>query len=195
MKRTIIIVFCSILLFSCREQTIPTVSLNMLPADILYISPDTILDTIPYRYNSKNKDTIYVDTIPYFDIELGIDTFLLDSFQIDTFCIDIVQLNAKVSYQGSQPFGPALQELGFCVYFDSKYMNDSDNVTLTYPVVKSAELQTPQENYGPFMYILPAKSTDVLYVYAYACNPYGISRSETATVDISKLRNDTTVAW
>lgn len=95
MKKTILVILSVFLLIACREETIPTVTVDILPAELIGAGKDTVFDIISYQYT---KDTLVIDT-----------------FRIDTFFIDTVRLNANVYYAGNQPYGSSLLEYGFCI--------------------------------------------------------------------------------
>lgn len=150
------------LFFACREETIPVVSVQMLPEELVRLSADTTFDTIPYIRPDIYRDTIYVDSLwpDTLVIEsIEIDTLYTDTFYIDTFYIDTLRLRAKVEYAGDYEQGPTLLEYGFCVN------NFRDDDTIFYPLLP--------DGYGEFSYVLTARNTDFMYVYAYAVNPFG----------------------
>ena len=166
MKKLVPILFC-LLLLSCKEEPIPVVTAQMLPAELAYQGPDTLFDTIPYQITDIIRDTITPDSI-------RIDTLITDTFRLDTFYLDSVRLLGTLSYEGNKPYGPALHEYGFCV---------GDRIY--YPVATSSDLQTPVAVYDTFTYVLPVRNTDVFYVHVYAVNPFGIVRSPVQKIVIS----------
>ena len=185
MKKILPIVLC-LLFFACKDEPIPVVSVEMLPSELVYLSPDTVFDTIRYsfdrilrdtlRYDSIHVDSTSVDTL---HIELvQVDTLLIDTFYVDTFFIDTVRLNAHIAYNGDKPFAPALHELGFCT-------NDSTR----FIVAQSNDQATDSSRYGNFSYLLPVRNTDTLFVYAYARNPFGEIRSSWASLLVPALDN------
>lgn len=151
------------LFFACREETIPVVSVQMLPEELVRLSPDAMFDTIPYRrQDTILRDTFYVDSLwpDTLVIEsIEIDTLFTDTFYVDTFYIDTLRLRARIDYAGDYRQGPTLLEYGFCVN------NTRENDTIFYPV--------GADGYGEFSYVLTARNTDFMYVYAYAVNPFG----------------------
>ena len=172
MKKALLLIFC-LILFACKEKTIPVVSLEMMPAELVALGTDSLFDTIPYN-RKQDKDTILlIDTVFYFDEQSEIDTFRVDTFQIDTFFMDTILLQAHVAYRGDQPYGPALQECGF--YVNKEYIG----------IRTSEELQTAAEEYGTFSYILPVRNTAVLSVYACVSNPSAEIQSRTIQIDVS----------
>ena len=157
MKKLILIaVVACIGLCACRKETIPVVSVDMLPTDLVGLCADTTFDTIPYSF-----------------MRILVDTIQIDTFYVDTFFVDTIRLCANVSYEGDQPIGPSLQVRGF-------YANDS-----CFIASESTELATPAEEYGGFSYVLPARNTDTLYVYSFVVNPFGTIRSHTHVVRVS----------
>lgn len=174
------------LFFACREETIPVVSVQMLPEELVRLSPDAMFDTIPYRrQDTILRDTFYVDslwpdTLVIDSIE--IDTLFTDTFYVDTFYIDTLRLRARIDYAGDYLMGPTLLEYGFCV----NNIREDDTVFCpvwyTDPVLLKPQRLTSEDDdesdwrldgYGEFSYVITARNTDYMYVYAYAVNPFG----------------------
>lgn len=153
------------LFFACREETIPVVSVQMLPEELVRLSPDAMFDTIPYRrQDTILRDTFYVDSLwpDTLVIEsIEIDTLFTDTFYVDTFYIDTLRLRARIEYAGDYLMGPTLLEYGFCVN------NIREDDTVFCPVSFAEPV------YGEFSYVVTARNTDYMYVYAYAINPFG----------------------
>ena len=161
MKKIVPIILC-LLLFSCKEGTIPVVTVTTLPPELVGLGQDTLRDTIPYQIVEIKRDTITPDSIV-------VDTIKIDTFTVDTFYMDTIRLRGNVTYKGDNPYGPALLEYGFCV-------NDTSNMVV---YQDTAALKTPQEAYGDFSYVTVVRNTAQLFVYTYAVNPYGTIRGET----------------
>lgn len=157
------------MLLACKKDPIPVVTVNLLPAELAYHSDDTLFDTIPYQIIEILRDTISPDSIE-------VDTLKTDTFRLDTFFVDSVRLKAAISYEGDQPFGPALQEYGFCLN-EHQYL----------PIAKTEEPKTPASTYDTFSCVIPARHNYMFYVHAYAINPFGEVRSETKQVNLSTL--------
>ena len=166
MKKLIPLILCMMML-SCKQETIPVVTATVLPAELAYLGPDTLFDTIPYQIIDIIRDTITPDSI-------RIDTLTIDTFTLDTFYLDWVTLYGVLSYEGSEPFGPALHEYGFCV---------DDSIWL--PLDETVDQRTPAYVYDTFAYVLPVRNTDVFYVYTYAVNPFGFIRSSSRRVIVA----------
>ena len=170
------------LLVSCKEETIPVVSVNMLPTTLLLQGEEPLFDTIPYEYTEFLKDTVYVEQSEgdsvWTDTLVVMDTLVVDTFRLDTFYMDIISLNGCVSYLGDKPFGPSLQKLGFCI-------NEKDSL----PVYLSLDLQTPKMNYDTFLYVMSVRNTAAFMVHAYAVNPSGVSRSFSSYVRVADLES------
>ena len=130
MKKILPIVLC-LVLFSCKQETIPVVSVTTLPAELVGLGKDTLFDSIPYQIEQITLDTITPDSIVS-------DTLVIDTFRVDTFYVDTIRLCANIAYEGNEPFGPALQEYGFCI-----------NENIDYPIYQSDDLQTPDSIYAP----------------------------------------------
>ena len=165
MKKIIPIMLCLILL-SCREETIPVVSVTTLPAELVGLG-DTIFDTVPYLYEEIKRTVVPPDSIVF-------DTIRIDTFYVDTFFVDTIRLCGTVSYEGDEPYGPALQEYGFCV-----------NEHIYYSVSQTTELKTPADSYGAFSYVMEVRNTDRFYVHAYVINPFGQIRGATRLESVS----------
>ena len=168
MKKLIPLICCLVLL-SCKEEPIPVVSMQILPEELAHLGADTLFDTIPYQIVNITRDTVTLDSIL-------VDTLRIDTFRLDTFYLDSVRLRGVVSYEGDKPYGPALQEYGFCL---------DDQVR--YPVSQSEESRTPVNAYDTFAYVLQVRNTAEFYVYAYAINPFGTVRSATRKVSVAAL--------
>ena len=172
MKKLISILLC-LLLFSCKEETIPVVNISMLPTQLVGLGQDSLFDTIPYQIVSYQRDTA-TNTI---------DTIITDTFHIDTFFVDTLRLGAIISYAGqaTHPYGPALREYGFCI-----------NSTDTIPMWQASdELKTAECAYDSFFYEMTARTIDRFFVHAYAINPVDEKiRSLDATITVSLI--DTT---
>lgn len=153
-------------MMSCKDPTIPVVSVTTLPAELVALGADSLYDTIPYQITRIEFDTITPDSIVT-------DTLVIDTFRVDSFFMDTIRLCGKVSYEGKQPFGPALREVGFCV---------DDYIFL--PVAVSTEQKTPESEYGDFSCVLVLRNTMSLFVYAYAVNPVGEIRGERLSVRV-----------
>jgi len=166
MKKLLPLVLC-LMLLSCKQETIPVVTASVLPPELAYLGEDTLFDTIPYQIVEVLRDTIAPDSI-------RIDTLITDTFSLDTFYLDLVCLYGALSYEGSEPFGPALHEYGFCI---------DDSVWL--PMDETLDLRTPEMVYDTFAYVLEVRNTDVFYVYTYAVNPYGFVRSLSRKVTVA----------
>lgn len=176
MKRLIPLILC-LMFLSCREETIPTVTVDIQAEELVGLSADTTFDTIPYQLTRILRDTFYVDSLLPDSLvidSIQTDTLLIDTISIDTFFIDTIRLCGFVQYAGDKEYGPALIECGFCA-----------NGTITYTATLSYDQKTAAEDYGYFSYVLPVRNTDIFYVYAYAQNPFGIVRSQTREVRIS----------
>jgi len=155
---------------SCKQETIPLVSVNTLPVELVGICKDTLYDIIPDQIEEIVYDTITPDSIVA-------DTFLIDTFYVDTFFLDTIRLCANISYEGNKPYGPALQEYGFCI----------DGVN--FPLYLSDDIQTPDSVYGAYSYVLTARNTEVFFVHAYAINPTGELRGLQIYVRLSDFDN------
>lgn len=162
-KKLTILLLCLILI-GCKDETIPTATVELLPAELVCLSTDTTFDSIPYQFTLIVRDTILPDSIV-------IDTLTIDTLHIDTFYIDTIRLCGHLAYAGDQPYAPTLLEYGFCV---------SD--TVFYVVASGSEPQTAASKYGDFSQVLPIRNTDTLFVYAYAINPFGEIRSSLGVV-------------
>lgn len=166
MKKIIPILLCLVLL-GCKQETIPIVSVNTLPTELVGLGKDTLYDFIPYQIDSIVLDTITPDSIVS-------DTMVIDTFYVDTFFIDTIRLCGNISYEGGKPYGPALQEYGFCI-----------NESVTYPMYMSDDFQTPDSVYGAFSFVLTARNDEEFLVHAYAVNPVGILRGLQRRVRLS----------
>lgn len=166
MKKIIPILLC-LMLFSCKQETIPIVTVNTLPAELVGLGQDTLYDSIPFQIEKIVFDTIMPDSIVA-------DTFLIDTFHVNPFFVDTIRLCANISYAGNEPFGPALQEYGFCI-----------NENIDYPIYQSDDLQTPDSIYGDFTYVMTARNTESFLVHAYAINPSGQVRGMQRRVRLS----------
>ena len=174
MKKFFPIIVLCLLFFACREETIPVVSVEMLPEELVRLSADTTFDTIPFIREDILRDTFYVDSLLPDTLiidSISIDTLRTDTFYVDTFYIDTLRLRATVAYAGENLQGPTLQEYGFCVN------NRREDDTVFYPVWRADALPQTPGGYGEFAYVLTARNTDLLYVYAYAVNPFGTVNS------------------
>ena len=145
MKKILPIVLC-LVLFSCKQETIPVVSVTTLPAELVGLGKDTLFDSIPYQ----------IEQI------------------VDTFYVDTIRLCANIAYEGNEPFGPALQEYGFCI-----------NENIDYPIYQSDDLQTSDSIYGDFTYVMTARNTESFLVHAYAINPSGLIRGMQRRIRLS----------
>ena len=166
MKKILPIVLC-LVLFSCKQETIPVVSVTTLPAELVGLGKDTLFDSIPYQIEQIALDTITPDSIVS-------DTLVIDTFRVDTFYVDTIRLCANIAYEGNEPFGPALQEYGFCI-----------NENIDYPIYQSDDLQTPDSIYGDFSYVMTARNTESFLVHAYAINPSGLIRGMQRRIRLS----------
>lgn len=203
MKKAFPVIMLCLMFFACREETIPVVSVQMLPEELVRLSPDAMFDTIPYRrQDTILRDTFYVDSLwpDTLVIEsIEIDTLYTDTFYVDTFYIDTLRLRAKVEYAGEYRQGPTLLEYGFCV----NNIREDDTVFCpvwyTDPVLLKPQRLTEEgrepvtncheqqllaagdggesdwrwDGYGEFSWVVTARNTDYMYVYAYAVNPFG----------------------
>lgn len=169
MKKFAFLIIC-LLLVACKEETIPVVTVNMLPTTLVFQSDEALFDTIPYQYTQILQDTI--------DSLVVADTLVIDTFRLDTFYIDIISLNGCISYPGDKPFGPSLQEVGFCI-------NEKDSL----PVYLSLDLKTPKMDYDTFFYVMPVRNTAAFMVHAYAVNPSGELRSTSSYVRVAALES------
>lgn len=100
MKKILIIIACVLLMIACREELIPTVSVEMSAPEVVALGADTVFDTISYHETSRDIDTI----------------------RIDTFFVDSIRLCASVSYTGDEPYAPTLTEYGFCRVSDTLFL-------------------------------------------------------------------------
>lgn len=166
MKKILPLILC-LMLISCKQETIPVVTATVLPAELVYKGEDPLFDTIPYQIVDIIRDTITQDSIV-------VDTLITDTFSLDTFYLDLMCLYGVLSYEGEEPYGPALQEYGFCV---------DDTVWL--PLDLNLDQRTPKLVYDTFAYVLEARNTDVFYVYTYAINPFGFVRSTSRKVTVA----------
>lgn len=176
MKRLIPLILC-LLFLSCREETIPTVTVDIHQEELVGLSADTTFDTIPYQITEILRDTFFVDSLLPDSLVIDsilIDTLFIDTFSIDTFFIDTIRLIGSVQYADDKPYGPALKERGFCV-------NNAVNLISSL----SPAQKTPVEQYGAFSYVLPLRNKDTIYVYSYAVNPFGVVRSQTREIRVS----------
>ena len=182
MKKYIFLII-AVLLVSCKEETIPVVTVSMLPTTLLLQGEEPQFDTIPYQHTEILQDTMYLimeykgDSL-VLDTLVLIDTLVIDTFRLDTFYIDIISLNGCVSYMGDKPYGPSLQEVGFCI-------NEKEFL----PVYLSKELQTAKMDYDTFLYVMPVRNTEAFMVHAYAVNPSGEVRSFSSHVRIADLES------
>ena len=163
----VLVLLVSVHLSSCKEDPIPTVSLEMLPTELVGLGETMLFDTLPYTITEYISDTITPDSIV-------VDTLVIDPFSIDTFWMDTICLFGAISYAGDALTGPALNEVGFCV---------DDYVY--YIVYESLEPETPAFVYDTFAYILPVRYDEKMYVHSYAINPFGTVRSKTIHVRMS----------
>ena len=176
MKRLIPILLC-LSLIACKHETIPIVTVEMLPPELVSLSADTTFDTIPYQLVEVKIDTIYVDSLLPDSLvieSISVDTLRTDTFSVDTFFVDTIRLWANVSVAGDHLYAPALNECGFCV-----------NSTEFYPVWLSMDAMTPADEYGLFWCELTAKNTDILNVYAYVLNLSGEIHSQWQVITMS----------
>lgn len=181
MKKFVFLIL-GVLLVACKNETIPVVSVSLLPATFvgqqeallfdtfpeqytLVFEPDTMLIIVPGGRDSMRIDTIYTK-----------DTVVIDLYRLDTFYMDTIRLNACVSYQGDKPFGPALQEVGFCM-----------NEEVFLPVRLSPDLQTPKNVYDTIRFDILVRNTAAFMLHAYAVNPTGEIRSSSAYIRVSDL--------
>lgn len=162
-KKLTILLLC-LSLWACKDEPIPTVSVELLPTELVGLAADTTFDSIPYSFERIVRDTIRPDSIL-------VDTLTIDTLRIDTFFIDTIRLCGNLSFKGNHYWGPSLEEYGFCV--DSY---------LWYIVSSKPPLPSDIYEYGIFSYELTIRNTDTLYVYAYAVNPFGEIRSQVGTV-------------
>ena len=174
MKKIFPIIFACLLFFACREETIPVVSVRMLPEQVARLSADTTFDTIPFVREDILRDTFYVDSLLPDTLvidSVAIDTLRTDTFYVDTFYIDTLRLRAVIECTGDSQQLPTLLEYGFCVN------NRRENDTVFYPVTSSG--------YGEFSCVITARNTDIIYVYAYAVNPFGSINSARTTIIVA----------
>ncbi len=181
MKKFVFLIL-GVLLVACKNETIPVVSVSLLPATFVgqqeaplfdtipcqytpVFKPDTMLIIVPGRRDSMRIDTIYTR-----------DTVVIDLYRLDTFYMDTIRLNACVSYQGDKPFGPALQEVGFCM-----------NEEVFLPVRLSPDLQTPKNVYDTIRFDILVRNTAAFMLHAYAVNPTGEIRSSSSYIRVSDL--------
>lgn len=180
MKKSAFLFITLLLLASCKEDTIPVVSVGILPASFVGHNEAPMFDTFPCQYTFIETDTILIpvpsaDSI-IIDTLCVSDTLVVDSFRLDTFYLDTIRLNACINYPGNKPFGPALQEMGFCV-----------NESILYSVRNTEELKTPRNVYDTFMYVMPVRTTAAFLVHAFAVNPSGEMRSHSLYVRVADL--------
>ena len=176
MKRLIPLILC-LLFLSCREETLPTVTVDIQPEELVGLCADTTFDTIPYQYPLILRDTFYVDSLLPDSLVIDyieFDTLYIDTISIDTFFIDTIRLRGSVQYIGDKPYGPTLKECGFCV-----------NYAVNLIAWESTEQKTPAEQYGAFSYVLPIRNIDTIYVFSYAANPFGVVRSQTREIRVT----------
>lgn len=162
------------LFFSCKEDPIPVVKMEALPAELVGLSKDTIFDTLPYTYTRYTVDTIHymVDTVMLDSIVR--DTLEIDTFSVDTFFMDTVCIYGVVSCVSGFEYGPALQEYGFVL-----------DDTIMLPMTLNLDNETPYYEYDTFAYVLPIRYDAKMYYFTYALNPSGFIRSGTRAVVMS----------
>ena len=97
----VLVLLVSVHLSSCKEDPIPTVSLEMLPTELVGLGETMLFDTLPYTITEYISDTITPDSIV-------VDTLVIDTFNIDTFWMDTICLFGAISYAGDALTGPAL---------------------------------------------------------------------------------------
>ena len=160
---------CCLILVGCKEEPIPTVTMQILPAELVYAGDSMQFDTTRYEMIEILRDTITPDSIV-------LDTLRIDTFSLDTFWMDTIRLVGTMTCNGNPEVGPAIQEYGFCIG-DLTY----------YPVEKSEAKETPIQVFDTFRYVLPIRYDRTVYVRSYAINPFGIIRSESRAVIVPKL--------
>ena len=162
------------LLVGCKEDPIPVVKVEALPAELVGLGYDTIFDTLPYTYTRYTVDTIHyvVDTVMLDSIVR--DTLEIDTFSVDTFFMDTVCLYGAVSCATDFVYGPALQQYGFVL-----------NDTILVPMTINWDNETPVYEYDTFALVLPVRYDAKVYYYTYALNPSGIIRSGSRAVVMS----------
>lgn len=160
---------CCLLMVACKEDPIPVVTMEVLPAELVAAGDSMQFDTTRYQIIELIRDTITPDSIV-------IDTLRIDTFSLDTFWMDTICLVGTMSCFGKPAAAPALQEYGFCI---------NDYIYL--PIDLTDEQQTPIQVYDTFYYVLPVRYDYTIYVHTYAINPTGMVRSETRAVIMPKL--------
>lgn len=155
-----------LLLPSCKEDPIPTVTLEMLPTELVSLGDSMLFDTTHYQIIEYIVDTITVDSIVR-------DTLVTDTFSVDTFWMDTICLYGSIAYAGKATIGPTVNEYGFCI-----------NDYLQFPIWWDL-LSNPDT----FAYVMPVRYDDKMYIHAYAINPFGIVRSQTIYLRMSDLDN------
>lgn len=173
MRRHLLYIFLislfAIHLSSCKEEPIPTVSLEVLPTELVGLGQTMLFDTIPYTITEYITDSITPDSVV-------IDTLVIDTFSIDTFWMDTICLVGAIQYEGNALIGPALNEVGFCI-----------NDLLYLPVYEALEPETPVFIYDTFAYILPVRYDAQMYIHSYAVNPFGTVRSKSIHLRMSEF--------
>lgn len=169
MRKIGFFILCSLLLVACKEDPIPVVKMEVLPAELVYSGETMEFDTTWYQQIEIIRDTITPDSIV-------VDTLRIDTFALDTFWTDIICLVGTMSCVGNPAVAPALQEYGFCI-----------NDYMYYPLESTDAKQTPIQEYDTFYYVMPMRYDSTFYVHTYAVNPSGTIRSATRAVIMTKL--------
>ena len=185
MKKCLLLIVLGLALFSCKEEVLPIVTVEVAPDSTLLpqiarLGTEPLFDTILYRtklaQDTLFSDTasLFTDTVRYHDKNLDIDTFRVDTFVLDTFYLDSIRIYADVSYAGTDPKGPTIHECGFCV-------------NGTYYVARRSDSTSVEGIYGPFSAVVPALTKDTLHVSAYVKNPFGSIESRIYVFNVSAL--------
>jgi len=168
MRKLLPLIGC-LLLAACKQDPIPVVKMEVLPAELVFSGDSMQFDTTRYQIIEIVRDTVTPDSIV-------IDTLRIDTFSLDTFWMDTVRLVGTMTCVGKPAVAPALQEYGFCI-----------NDYVYYPVAETEAKETPIEQYDTFRYVMPVRYNHTFYVRTYALNPSGIIRSESRAVIMPKL--------
>ena len=185
MKKCLLLIVICAALFSCKEEELPMVTVEVAPdstllPEIARLGTEPMFDTILYRTKLKQdtlfSDTtsLFTDTIRYHDKNLDIDTFRVDTFVLDTFYLDSIRVYANVSYPGTDPKGPTIHECGF-------YVNGA------YYVARQSDTTSVEGIYGLFSSVVPAYTKDTLHVSACVKNPFGVIESHVYVFNVSDL--------
>lgn len=167
--RKLLPLICCLMLVACKQEPIPVVNMEILPAELVCSGDSMQFDTTWYQIVDIIRDTVTPDSIV-------IDTLKTDTFSLDTFWMDTIRLVGAMTCVGKPAVAPALHEYGFLI-----------NDRIYYPVAQSEANETPIEVYDTFRYVMPVRYDSTFYVRSYALNPTGLIRSESRAVIMTKL--------